>query len=414
MVALIMFRIKVLCILVLTIIPSVGMIASPCFTIIAGPLLDPATWNCNCDPHQCDSLIIGHVVTYAADEDLLPTYTRILPGGALIGQHRLQLTGRLENDGMIQATWFWLHGGDDLVNNGTIASDVFITLKDSSFNYGMITCPDSLVVGWSRRMHNEGAISAGVFYQLGAMNNLGDIDCVSAYLRPFANFQNLIVSDTLYAAAGLINEGMIGSGQLYVNSYFDNFGTVNNLGTFWNGAVIASDTRIFAGGSIITRDLVNPVDASIRGPGTLCIEDHSENHGWIYGPIDICDLTPTSSTAPFMDVHTGGVSNPIYQCVNTLCTTLGVEEPVYGGSITTYPNPAVERITVELGTLAKDVHAIVVVDAVGRDVRTVVGQFTDRVFIARDGLPAGIYTLLLTDRQGRRLGRVRFVFAEDR
>jgi hypothetical protein len=74
-----------------------------------------------------------------------------------------------------------------------------------------------------------------------------------------------------------------------------------------------------------------------------------------------------------------------------------------------FPNPAIEDVTIEFGSLSGEDNQVRMFDSVGRKVQAEVRVMRDRATISRGNLSAGNYQVLVINKDGRS-GAVSFVF----
>lgn len=348
-------------------------------------------------------------MTIQEDYGIEAGMVKVEAGGAVVASHRLSLSGRIENDGAISAQWLWLHGLNNLLNAGSIEGGVVILAKDSLFNTGSIAAEDSLVVGYYRRFFNSGSIDAGFLYDLGYLFNAGELRVDSAISRFFQNTGLFRVNGALFVGGWFINEGELEAGAIAVVSGFENSGVTRCFGAFENGMWAAADSYILEGGELYTVDFVNSEDCTLSGPGTLCISGHSENHGAIAGPINICDITlAADATPPYLDVNTGGFLQPIYRCAAGTCATVDIADPGGIAALSCSPVPAHEEAVLRFPGMA---GSVMLRDAQGRMAAWWNGPFHGEARIPRSGLPDGWYAAHVLGADGGPIGTVRLLFA---
>jgi uncharacterized protein (DUF2141 family) len=78
-------------------------------------------------------------------------------------------------------------------------------------------------------------------------------------------------------------------------------------------------------------------------------------------------------------------------------------------SLIAFPNPAIEDVTIEFGSLSGEDIQVRIFDSVGRKVQAEVRMMRDKVTISRGNLKAGNYQVLVIHQDGRS-GAVSFVF----
>lgn len=391
-----------------------NVMAQPCQTIASGELLDPANWSCDCNFSQCDTLFINHNMTGLGSYSLPnAVYTEISPSASLMGDIEMFVAGSMVNHGTISINR--LVTDVDLIpeydtyfaNHGELNSDRLILLADSTINYGNITLADSLVVGFYRSMYNNGYTLCNNLYALGMISNTGTI-----------------IGDSIIAGRELFNSGDVScSSILKLYRYSINNGSIEALdysqfsGSLWNEGHIningSTTLGVFGGiqfeqttsGRLNTRNLYVLENTDIRGQGSICILEHAENHGNIIGSMQLCDLTPTLTTPPFWDVHTGTiVLTPTY-CGPLACATVNIDERSTTDT-RVHPNPTAGHARITRGADSVPVQGWMVMDSWGRTVQRGTHAPSTVVDIDLTALRSGTYWVLLIDQAGTMLERL--------
>ncbi|MFZ1691578.1 MAG: hypothetical protein WAT74_00150 [Flavobacteriales bacterium] len=275
--------------------------------------------------------------------------------------------------------------------------DVLIAQADSTINFGNIACGDSLVLGWWKALANSGSISTAVLLDLGALNNFGTLACGSAQARTFFNSGSFGVVDTLYNTGSILNDGSLQAGHLITVSGVQTSGPIEVGGLFLNGLLGNADSRINQGGRIEVQDFINSVESEIRGPGELCITGHSENHGTLRGSLIICDLSPSMSMAPFLDVNTGTFWNEVTYCTNSTCSWTSLSGDGAGWEVRCFPSPASNTFSLSLGREVQTAHVIEVYGPTGRMITSLAGPFEPRFMISCSGWSSGLHQVRIID-----------------
>lgn len=407
--------VRMCCLLVLVGLLSLGATrASTCTTVSTGTFTDASVWDCGCDPIACDTLIIAHALTLEEDLEWSGGLFHITPEGSLNSTHQFTWTCEVMNQGWIDVRRFQTYPGHDTRNLGTINCEVFVSVSDSTFNEGGISTSDSLVIGWYRPVVNEGTMTTNVLYNLGALNNLGVIESMNCTTRPFFNMGSFSVESMLYCSGSIWNEAELVAGSLSVVSGLWNWGQVTVRGEFIHGVnpIAPADTRLEANSTIHTRDFINSAGSEIRGPGQLCIEGHSENHGVLRGSLVICDLSPAMDVPPYLDVNTGSFWMSVTYCANSSCTWTSMSDEASVPAIQINPNPAVDLLHIQLGSSTPEVDRIEVRDLGGRLVQQLTGPFTERIVLHRNGLVAGTYLLRVLWTSGENMAIQPVIFTD--
>ncbi len=389
-----------------------------CQTISSGSITDVSNWLCDCNIEQCDTLLIAHAMTV---EDTLTlgnaVYTEVTISGSLTGDAVVALAGSLVNHGTIALDRLatdvdWIPEYDTyFTNHGTVTNGRLILFADSTRNMGSIMATDSLVIGAFRRLYNDAALESRIIYGLGGVSNTGTINCDS-----------LIASRELYNYGSMVSEHLfelyrysINTGTIWADEYnqysgsFYNEGSMAITGTTSLGVYGGIQFEQTPSARLTTRNLYVLENTDVRGLGSICILEHAENHGNLIGSMQLCDLTPTMTTPPYWDVHTGTiVLNPTY-CGPLACATVDVPEPDEASATKLFPNPSTGMVHVELGTRAEAVHAWVLSDALGRRMMNATEMEAEQLTLDLSAQVAGSYWLVLQDAEGEVMERLRVV-----
>jgi len=391
--------------------------ASACHTIAAGEFLDPANWDCNCDPEVCDTLVIGHAVSTSGSLTIQPSYLHLLPDGALItaGDFVIAGTALIVNEGTMSAQRVLLYPCGKFDNSGNVSCTTLHMDGDTLLNTGMLHLADSLL-GWPYvDIINHGDLAAEHIFGFLNHGNFGTESFQSAFCVGYNNHGSLSVDSTLICLVFLNNaiDGSIYVDSLVVLSSIWNEGTVH-CRTFVHGYNSGpTDSQIYTSGVLLTDDFYNGPLGNISGNGDICIAEHSENHGFLSIPLGVCDATPTMSVAPFLDVNTGTFGFGVGNCANTICATVGSTEPQVSGDLVIKPNPASDLASLDLSFLARSAHRIEVVGAYGSLVNVLSGPFGTVVTIRRADLHTGLYHVIVRDMSGHAIATSRLVFMQN-
>lgn len=389
-----------------------------CQTISSGSITDVSNWLCDCNIEQCDTLLIAHAMTV---EDTLTlgnaVYTEVTISGSLNGDAVVALAGSLVNHGTIALDRLatdvdWIPEYDTyFANHGTVANGRLILFADSTRNTGSMLVSDSLVIGAFRRLYNDAEIQSRIIYGLGPLVNYGTLlsDSLTG-ARAIANYGNITCTSLIETYSLLYNEGSINA-----LNYEQWSGSVNNRGAI--NISMTTSLGVYGGiqfeqtpsARLTTRNLYVLEDTDIRGLGSICILEHAENHGNLIGSMQLCDLTPTMTTPPYWDVHTGTiVLNPTY-CGPLACATVDVTEADEATATKLFPSPSTGMVHVELGTRAEAVHAWVLLDALGRRMMNATEMEAEQLTLDLCAQVPGSYWLVLQDADGEVMERLRVV-----
>jgi hypothetical protein len=396
------------------------IMAQNCQTIASGDILNINNWLCDCNIEECDTIIVSHQMTL--DDTLLLEnilYSEVTMSGSIGGTGSIKIAGNLINKGFI--TIYRLATDVDpfpefdtyFKNEGVIENNVTLLLADSTINLGSIINSDSLIVGVNRKLYNQSLLHSRILYGLGPLANYATMISDSMIIgRAFANYGEITCNSTLEAYSLLFNEGSINAANYEqwsgsVENYSDITVTDNTtLGLF--GGIQFEQTP---GARITTRNLYVLENTDIRGLGSVCILEHAENHGNLIGSMQLCDLTPTMTTPPFWDVHTGTiVLNPTY-CGPLACATVDVAEPAGSTAPKLFPNPTAGTVHVEWGPGREVVHEWTLLDALGQRMMHSNAAVQEHLVLDLSTYAQGTYWLVLQDAHGAVLQRVPVVVA---
>lgn len=171
------------------------------------------------------------------------------------------------------------------------------------------------------------------------------------------------------------------------------FGYFEAIGTFLNDGELIMDGGVMQ----VEGNLVNTL--LIDGVGSICVYDTTDNQSTIDGTVDICDATPTTSTAPIVDYNSGTIAGTVTYCTNSACGFAGIAEAGMS-TITLAPNPVGDRL--RIAGLPADARTFIVRDASGRTVMTTVA--TEAIDLG--GLVPGSYALTIRCVTGERSFRL--------
>lgn len=410
-----MRKISVIILLALSALHGHGQL---CQTIASGSLTDVNNWLCDCNIVQCDTLLIAHEMT--VDDTLLlenAVYTEVTNSGSIGGSGSIKIAGSLLNQGVISVhrlatdvdpfpefnTYF--------INQGIVQSPILLLLSDSTLNQGEITNTDSLIIGVYRKFYNASSLYSRIIFGLGPLVNSGTLECDSLTgARQVVNYSSLSCTSVLEAYSLLYNAGTIlASNYEQWSGRVDNRGAINVNATATLGLYGGIQFEQTPNARLTTRNLYVLEDTDIRGLGSVCILEHAENHGNLIGSMQLCDLTPTMTTPPYWDVHTGTiVLNPTY-CGPLACATVDVGEVGPSASAKLYPNPSTGLVQVELAQPVAAIHSWVLLDALGRRVKGSTGTFLGNLSLDLTGHVEGTYWLELRGADGAVMERLRVV-----
>lgn len=187
---------------------------------------------------------------------------------------------------------------------------------------------------------------------------------------------SVVIMDTV------INDGLMD----LVGDIDVDWALLNNSTVLIEG-VMHNDGVIVMGGpnALIALDNIGNYDV-IEGEGRICVSSFSENTGTIQGQIDFCDLTPTVTSPPFIDVNSGTVSGTVTFCASA-CGNVGLDDALLS-TVRIGPIPARDRLLIEAPGGAK----LTLLDATGRIVLTRALVSDGRIALDVTGIAHGRYT----------------------
>ncbi len=276
-----------------------------------------------------------------------------------------------------------------------MSADTLLVYEGEFINRGDLEVP--LICGvtfWADQFSNFGQMNCGWLESYPPFVNAADLHCADVNASFMFNSGSMTVDGSVRVSVDLGNDAgasLMVLDTLLLFQYAENSGFIQ-CGQFVNGwSMGTAQTQINAGGVLQCASFLNQSNGFISGPGSICISGHSENHGSINAPIQICDITLDIVAPPYLDVNTGGFSQPIYHCVGNDCATVGVQDLGVEVSDALFPVPASGSFTLR-STL--QIASAEIRDASGRVVRTI-GPFNGEIVVPRLGLPAGFYTVVL-------------------
>jgi hypothetical protein len=187
---------------------------------------------------------------------------------------------------------------------------------------------------------------------------------------------SVVIMDTV------INDGLMD----LVGDIDVDWAMINNSTVHIDG-VMHIDGVLTMGGpdALLTLDDIGNYD-TIEGEGRICVSGLSENTGTIQGEIDFCDLTPTVTSPPFIDVNSGTVAGSVSFCAAEPC---GPQSAVTNAPADSRigPNPANDLVRIDLSSRA----IVTLRDPTGRAV--ISHAATQTVTLDVSMLPPGIYSV---------------------
>lgn len=394
--------------------------ATTCTTVQAGEWGDSSTWDCGCQPEVCDTLIVQHAVS--ADDLVLGSLLfSVVSSGSLSVSGSAVFSAsnvRVVVEGEIQAVELVFNTADSVIVSGSVDCARLFFNAGSLLNSGTITASEFCGFSWfpfpfNHAHHNSGYLSCGGLSSYAVLLNTGHLNSVYGNFTVLSNLGTAVFNDRLFVQSilGVGDAALVIADTLQVVQLMELYGAVQ-CGQFVNGwSTGSAQTWLYAGSELVCGNFLNQSNGFLYGPGSLCISGHSENHGVISAPINICDITlAADAPPPYVDVNTGGYLLPIYRCAAGTCATVGMNEPIYREALLLSPNPADDWVDIAVHPAASEV---VLLDGLARTVVAKAGPFTGVVRLARNGLPDGCYMVLVTDDAGQVISRERLFFSRE-
>lgn len=195
-------------------------------------------------------------------------------------------------------------------------------------------------------------------------------------------------SISMHAHVDILDTGRVsGPGAIDIDGVFHNYGVY----------APEADAPLHVFG-----DLVN--EGIVIGDGAMCITNLTYNNGLISG-VDLCDMTPSTTVPPIIDVNSGTVDADVTWCAEALCPVSVGETTVNRPDV--WPVPAMDRVYI--GPVVAT--SLTVHDPTGRSCPVRWSSMDEVVRIERGALPAGAYVLRVVDRSGR-VYALPFILAE--
>ncbi|MBK7083179.1 MAG: T9SS type A sorting domain-containing protein [Flavobacteriales bacterium] len=353
-------------------------------SVTDGDWWDPFTWDCSCVPGNTALVTVDHYVTLDGGMNKGGGSLTIGPGGVIDNYTVIQLGCKVVNYGYMVLEDLWIDADmEQFENLGIIDCYRIANYREDLYNDGYLMVIDTLYTYSSITNGPAGYFSAYAIKGDEEFENfnVADFSGVGSTGIRFFNHDTL----EFHASAGSVARSIINDGYLVLHGLrvdtLLNEGTINSatitIGAYYSGAGewlvmpvsqdIIVDTNstmiITAPGRLNVSDGDLTVYGAMEGSGCVIVDGTTMNHGSITGTLDICDLSPTTTQAPILDVNTGTVSSGVTFCTSTACSVgFGPESRL--SQITLFPNPANERV--ELWGLGSEVAEIRVFDLQGR------------------------------------------------
>lgn len=370
---------------------------------------------------MCDSIGIGHVVTTSGNLALSSLFIEILPDGQLIIEGDLLVTvgtNVLLNQGVLTAPRMEIHVNDSTQNLGSIVADTLLIYEGDFVNRGSLTAASFFGAAFYPTMPhvwNFGQFQTGNLFCARIFGNEGSLSSADAHFAVYYSSSGTFLARSVFIqgnlGVGLLADLFI-TDTLQIVQDFEDYGFVQ-CGHFQNGWSMGNAiSQVFSGGVLQCASLFNRSGCQIRGPGTVCIAGHSENHGAISGPITICDITLENPISPYVDDNQGTYLLPVYYCGTTACATVGLPDVLTPGESKLYPSPTSGSFTIESPLLLNSASAVVR-DGLGRAWLSVPVGMRDREELNIGNLVPGVYSVELRDPAHRRVAIFPVVLVRD-
>lgn len=189
-----------------------------------------------------------------------------------------------------------------------------------------------------------------------------------------------------------IMDTVINDGHMDLKGDIDVDWALLNNSTIHIEGVIHNDALLVMGGpdALLTTDNIGNYD-TIEGEGRFCVAGFTENTGTIQGQVDFCDLTPTVSSPPFIDVNTGTVAGSVTFCAPGGCGPQGMHLRPEACNIRIWPVPAQDHLFVQVAIGAM----VSLQDACGRTVLSAVSSTAEQILFSIAHLPPGVYLAVM-------------------
>jgi hypothetical protein len=198
-----------------------------------------------------------------------------------------------------------------------------------------------------------------------------------------------VVNDGLMLLAGNVDT----DGELYNNGVID-----------VDGAFLTHGQLVMGGWGTMLSAVNMEMGGTVSGQGYICIGEASVCYGIIQGEVDVCDLSPTTSTPPFLDFFTGTVAPTVTYCLGGACH-VAVPDVNALENVQAWPVPADAQLTLD-GLPVGLACTVEMRDAVGRMMPVRLVRYGSRMTVDAASLPAGVYALVLSTASETRTVRV--------
>ena len=385
---------------------TASVYGTTCTTAGPGDFSTTWVWDCGCLPTACDTLVITQAIVTSGDLTISADLVHITFSGSLQVNGVLNADASIVSEGQLSATTLRTFLGNRFIVSGNTDVERAYLNTDSVINSGTFTIADTLELAIYSDLFNYGTLTAAYCGTGNVIQNLGEAIFLHGFSTTAFSNTGTVSGNGTFAFYGLFANdasGVIRSDTVFLFTSPDNWGTiVTNHALFVGNQWMTPDLFMYPGSSIICyKDFYN--FGIIDGSGSICIAGHSESYESLLGSLDLCDLTPTLTVPPYLDVNTGVISSQLSYCTSPLCDVLLVAE-TDPSSIAIFPNPATERITVRLPEGMR-IRAIRLISARGEVVVDGTNSWSGTIDLATGALACGLYTLAMWSEGGELIMR---------
>lgn len=389
-------------------------------SVMDGDWEDPSTWDCSCVPGNSAHVQVDHYVFINGILSKGSGSLTIGPTGAIDAFDPVFLGCEVTNYGYMSLwglyiTWDPLPFENlgildcwQLVNEREGFYNAFsLMVVDTLFNHAsLINGPGGYVDGYA-------IVGAGLFENFNVASFFGHAEPDTWFI----NHDTLdIHGSTGSGSRSILNEGHLSLHDMTIDTLL-NMGSINSWTTtlaayyegegYWYFQPFGQDLFIGSAATMIVDapgwinvsngDLV--VEGILDGNGCVRVYGLTENQGTITGTIDLCDLSPTTTVPPILDVNAGTVTAGVTFCAGTGCITeIAERDPL--SSIMIMPVPVNDRCEVR-GIPPGHVN-VKVLGVDGTPILSASGPADDRMILDLPNLAAGVYLVRVRTDLGER------------
>ena len=322
--------------------------------------------------------------------------------GTVTGLITVTAGGSVCNEGNINSSNFWVAGGT-LRNYGNITVGNLLVSSAGTFTNYSVTDADSLLI----------TDASSNYINNGTQINKAFAIAINAHATNNGNVNSVLMYDSIgvYVNNGTINlSGSLGSDY---NSNFTNNGNVNvalDLGNahnsiFTNNKFITIQRDFLNGSSanFITNCIINVGrnwynDATITGAplsscGGFSITGLSGNTGTIGSAISHVDICDVGHPTLGLDGPGGTIASTTTYCtcMNTCLAIVGTEEIKNNLNTLFYPNPANDKLNIEVNSQSSEVIEINITNIFGELILSKLTSQNEKSQINLNDLKNGLY-----------------------